>query len=58
MELSKRKAIFVPKMEEEDEKEFETRVNKVIVKNEINDYKLVEKKKREREYQLIFEWVN
>jgi hypothetical protein len=48
----------VPKMEEEDEKEFETRVNKVIVKNEVNDYKLVKKKKREREYQLIFEWVN
>lgn len=55
MELSKRKVIFVPKLEEESEEEFEARVNEVIAENEVDGYKLVEKKKRGREYQLTFE---
>lgn len=55
MELSKRKVIFVPKKEEENEEEFEIRVNEVIAENEVDGYKLVEKKRRGREYQLTFE---
>ena len=55
MELSKRKVIFVPRLEGESKEDFEIRVDEVIAENEVDGYKLVEKKKRGREYQLTFE---